>query len=208
MGVYISKSNCSIIARRLEGGTRVQYGWSEYGGEHRFYTNDPDDLPHWLGKSEREIFSKLCFMDCGYFYDLDNTWYYIIPGAFQIKIPLAYFDYHLDKDLREFEERKRIEQFVLEHLLNEYYNTNPDFQSLIQEKYPQGIEEIREDVLIANEYDHGYYFKDKYHALYDYFDDWVVIESSNKIDITGIIVRKKQADQGRNRIETIDWRHD
>lgn len=44
--------------------------------------------PFWLGNTEREIFSKINWIDYGYFYDLDHKWYYIIPGPFRIKLPL------------------------------------------------------------------------------------------------------------------------
>ncbi len=234
----------SIIARRLEGGTRVQYGWSgnggsygfvggrllswyndpkkveylfnlgqmrligkpgsEYGGEKVLLTNEPTGTPHWIGKSEREIFSKIAFIDFGYFYDLDNTWYYIIPGPFRIKIPLFYISNHIDENYDEFDELARIKKYVAEYLLKDYYDSDPDFQSYVLEKYPQGIEEIRKDVLNPD-VDCCYHLWDKFNAIYIFFDDWVVIKSNNMTDISGIIVHKNQNNQGESRIETINW---
>lgn len=42
--------------------------------------------PCWLDQTERMIFSKMAFADYGYFYDIDQKWYYIIPGPFRIKM--------------------------------------------------------------------------------------------------------------------------
>ena len=177
----------SIIARRLEGGKRVQYGWSgnggyygnvgvrllnwyddpqkveylfglgqirhigkpgsENGGESWFDTHSLEGSPHWLGNSEREIFSKIAFIDFGYFYDLDSIWYYIIPGPFRIKIPLLYMDCHINEEGYEIDERNRIERRVAEYILGEYYATDTDFQSLVSANYPQGIEEIQKNKL-------------------------------------------------------------
>lgn len=51
---------------------------SENGGESWFFSNIPLDRPHWNGTSERDIFSRIAFVDFAYLYDLDNQWYYII----------------------------------------------------------------------------------------------------------------------------------
>ncbi len=235
----------SIIARRLEGGARVQYGWSgnggcykvvgarllswyddiesveylfglgqmefigkpksEYGGEAMIYTNEPTGTPHWLGNTEREIFSRIAFIDYGYFYDLDKTWYYIIPGPLRIKVPLLYIDNHLDERNYEFDERNRIEKLVAEYILEDYYSSDMDFQSHVMENYPQGIEEIRKNVLNEDIGNPCYYLWDKYKAVLEYFDDWVVVKSSNMIDISDIIVHKKQDEESEDRVETIDW---
>ena len=60
-------------------------------------TNAPTGRPFWLGNTEREIFSKINWIDYGYFYDLDHKWYYIIPGPFRIKLPLELVKNNLDK---------------------------------------------------------------------------------------------------------------
>ena len=51
---------------------------SENGGCSIMETNAPTGRPFWLGNTEREIFSKINWIDYGYFYDLDHKWYYII----------------------------------------------------------------------------------------------------------------------------------
>ncbi|MDO4805075.1 MAG: hypothetical protein Q4A32_09690 [Lachnospiraceae bacterium] len=237
----------SIIARRLEGGKYVQYGWSgnggyysmvgarllswyddpqkveylfgfgqmriigkpgsENGGESWFHTHEPDGMPHWIGKSEREIFSRIAFIDYGYFYDLDNTWYYVIPSPFRIKIPLLYINRHLDEKYDEFDEIGRIERQVAEYILGDFYESDEALQSIVCEKYSQGIDAIRKDVL--SESDEGnpcYRIWDDYKAIFNYFDDWVVVKTDEDMTkITGFLVRKNQKALGAERVETIDW---
>ncbi len=233
----------SIIARRLEGGTRVQYGWSgnggyyrsvgnrllcyydepelveylfslgqmryigkpysEKGGESIFYTNEMSGEPHYLGKSEREIFSRIAFVDYGYFYDLDNEWYYIIPGPFRIKIKMGYIHYHLDDRGYEFAELINIQKKAAEYILNNYYSDDVDFQSIIKEKYPDGIDGIRKDIMDAD--NPCYRIWEKYRSIYDYLDDWIVIEvDKDEQNITGVKIHKNQ-DDADERVETIDW---
>ena len=99
---------------------------------------------------------------------------------------------------------KRIERFVAEYILDEYYNSDSDFQSYVLEKYPQGIEEIRKEVWNVEHRHCCYHIWKEFRAIYNYFDDWVVIKSSNMKDISGIIIQKA-FDQDENRIETINW---
>ena len=231
----------SIIARRIEGKKRVQYGWSgnsgyynntgvrllscyddpelveylfglgqmsligkpksELGGESWFYTHMLSKIPHWLGKSEREIFSKIAFVDYGYFYDLDNIWYYIIPGPFRIKIPLMYIDQHLDENKYEFDERARINRLVAEYILGEYFDSDDELQSLINSKYPNGIDKIRKAVSSSDFPCHQIW--EKYRFIYKFLDDWVVVKTNDEMTtLTGFVVKRKQSE---NRIETIDW---
>ena len=57
---------------------------SEYGGYRWIETHDLTGEPFWLDYSERSIFSRIVFIDYGYFYDLDHKWYYIIPGPIRM----------------------------------------------------------------------------------------------------------------------------
>lgn len=177
--------------------------YSEKGGESIIHTNDMAGEPHYLGRSEREIFSKIAFIDYGYFYDLDNEWYYILPGPFRIKIRMGYIHYHLDESGYEFDELKNIQKRVAEYILNDYYSSDIDFQNIINEKYPAGIDEIRKNIMAAD--DPCYNIWEEYNSIYDYFDDWVVIDVDEEYqNITGIKMRKKQ-DDDEVRVETIDW---
>lgn len=239
----------SIMARRLDGGKYVQYGWSGNGGyfanvgarllywykdpdmvEYLFsfgqlrligkpgsensgeswaYTHSLDGTPHWLGRSEREIFSKIAFIDYGYFYDLDNTWYYIIPGPFRIKIPAEYISNHLDEDYYEFKELVSIVRKVATYILGPYYSSKPELQVIVSECYPQGIEAIRTDVLsVGDEADPCDVIWSKYKAIFDYLDDWVVVKTNEEnTEITDILLHRNQKALGKDRVETIDWKN-
>ena len=60
--------------------------------EHKnyWYRNRPTGQPHWLGNSERDVFSKIAFVDYCYFYEtLEQRWYFIYQcSAFIVKLPL------------------------------------------------------------------------------------------------------------------------
>ena len=237
----------SIIARRLEDGKHVQYGWSgnggyfsnvgarllswyddpekveylfglgqmrligkpgsENGGEPWVYTHVPDGMPHWLGQTEREIFGRIAFVDHGYFYDLDGTWYYVDPGPFRVKIPLEYISKHLDAKYFEFGELVLIGRKVAEYILGPYYSSEPDLQAVVEECYPEGIEEIRKTVLSVGEgHNPCNEIWDRYKAIFDYLDDWVVVQTNeDNTEITGILVHRNQKALGKDRVETIDW---
>ena len=235
----------SIIARRLEDGKHVQFGWSgnggyyrvvgnrllcwyddpvkveylfgldqmrfigkpgsEKGGESLVNTNVPDNMPHWLGKTEREIFSKILFIDYGYFYDLDNTWYYVIPGPFRIKIPLMYIHKHLDDRNFEFDERGRIEHRLIEYILGDYIENDGKLQLIVKDHYPEGIEEIRRQVFTVEGFETPCsIFWKNYKPIYEYFDDWAVVKVSEDMEeITGLVIRERQES---DRVETIYWK--
>ena len=233
-----------IIARRLEGGNRVQYGWcgnggyfksaglrllswyeeadlveylfglgqtgligkpgSENGGERALLTHRLDGTPFYLGESEREIFSQIAFIDYGYFYDLDNTWYYVIPEPFRIKVPLWYIYKHLDAEKYEFEERYMLNKQVATYILEDHYKVDLDFRALIQSKYPQGIAYIKDDVLQFR--NPCYRIWENYKFIYDYFDDWILVKTSEDYShIKELVLKKNQESDKARRIETINW---
>ena len=76
---------------------------SEKGGFGWMETHSLTGEPCWLDQTERMIFSKLAFVDYGYFYDADQKWYYIVPGPFRIKMPLELVYNNLDEDDFEFD---------------------------------------------------------------------------------------------------------
>ena len=205
-------ADISIIARRLKNGN-VEYGWSgnggyyssvgirllawydnpadvdylfglgqtrligkkgsENGGFPAYLTHSPIGKEFWIGETEQDIFNEI-MTDYTYFYDLDNEWYYITRGPFQIKIPLGLINNNLDENNDEFK-----------YILNEGY----DWKTV--------VEDIIEDdkLLIMNLYS-------KYKAIYQYFDDWIVIKTDeNYEDITEIIAKKKE----KHHIETNVW---
>ena len=135
-----------------------------------------------------------------YFYDLDNEWYYITRGPFQIKIPLGLINNNLDENNDEFKYILTVGDKVLRYIMEEYRVTHPEFNDfIINEGYDWKtvVEDIIEDdkLLIMNLYS-------KYKAIYQYFDDWIVIKTDeNYEDITEIIAKKKE----KHHIETNVW---
>ena len=210
-------ADISIIARRLKNGN-VEYGWSgnggyyssvgirllawydnpadvdylfglgqtrligkkgsENGGFPAYLTHSPIGKEFWIGETEQDIFNEI-MTDYTYFYDLDNEWYYITRGPFQIKIPLGLINNNLDENNDEFKYILTVGDKVLRYIMEEYR------------------EDIIEDdkLLIMNLYS-------KYKAIYQYFDDWIVIKTDeNYEDITEIIAKKKE----KHHIETNVW---
>lgn len=172
---------------------------SENGGFPAYLTHSPIGKEFWIGETEQDIFNEI-MTDYTYFYDLDNEWYYITRGPFQIKIPLGLINNNLDENNDEFKYILTVGDKVLRYIMEEYRVTHPEFNDfIINEGYDWKtvVEDIIEDdkLLIMNLYS-------KYKAIYQYFDDWIVIKTDeNYEDITEIIAKKKE----KHHIETNVW---
>jgi len=170
---------------------------SEKGGEKWHETHALADIPHYLGTSEREIFSKIVFIDYGYFYDLDHKWYYIVPGPFRIKMPLALIDNNLDEDNFEFSFLIELQKSILHHMFYVYVREDKLFESTLE---GMNIDEIYQELVSAKQPIEDFWRK--YKKLFAYFDDWIVIRSDDEYrNVTDIILKKKS----NSRVETIDW---
>ena len=173
---------------------------SEKGGFHRFESHCLTGEPFWLGRTERLIFSKIVFIDYGYFYDLDNKWYYIIPGPFRIKIPLELIERNLNDRGYEFDYLRKMEDKILRYILNEYPKLHPEFAEHIEkEGYSAAkiAESINNDGLLS-----VMELYDKYRKVFDYFDDWILVKAnSDYTEIKDIVVRKRSD----HHIETCNW---
>lgn len=173
---------------------------SEMGGFPRFESHALIEEPFWLGRTERAIFSKIAFIDYGYFYDLNHRWYYIIPGPFRIKMPLELIEENLDEDGKEFEYVSKIEDKILKYIFIEYIQNDRDFKRYLErEGYcPETVmENIKDEgkMLVMKLYDH-------YKRIYEYFDDWILIKTNDEnTDITEIVLKRK----GEKHLETIQW---
>ena len=169
---------------------------SEYGGYTLFYSHKRTGEPHWLGKTEREIFSKIAFIDYGYFYDLDKQWYYIIPGPFRIKIPLELIENNLDENGYEFTFREEIEKLVMDEILLKYPLKHDEFKKLLNNQEKEIYSELINDKFpIENLWD-------KYPWIFRYFDDWVLIVANNENTTIQSIEMRKKTDI---HIETNKW---
>lgn len=173
---------------------------SEQGGFKWFETHDLTGEPFWLGTTERTIFSKIVFIDYGYFYDLDHQWYYIIPGPFRIKIPLELIENHLDETGYEFDYRREIENEVVSYILTEYIQQDDNFRKYLeQEKYC--LENVIEDVKDEGRLSVMKLY-DNYRKIFNYFDDWILIITDDEDKkITDIVVKKKE----EVHVETCEW---
>ncbi len=173
---------------------------SEHGGAPFMQTHSLTGEGFWLDRTEQRIFSKIAFVDYGYFFDLDHKWYYIIPVPFSIKIPLALVAHHLNDRGYEFDYLSSVQNDVLVYILGEYREQDVEFADFLdQEGYC--IEEVKENIgqnglLSVHE------FYRQYKKIYDYFDAWVLIKANEEnTENTDIIVKKKTEEH----IETCEW---
>lgn len=161
--------------------------------------------PHELGTTEREIFSKIAFVDYGYFYDLDGKWYYIDPGPLRIKMPLELVDHHLNQNGDEFDFTYSVVSRVGQTILGRWYEDDPDFHSYLDE---HGIDAV----IVKQFYDRfggdepGWRVMldlDRSHpSVLQYFDPWVLIRSdADYQEITEIVLSKWEDPH----VETIHW---
>lgn len=170
---------------------------SEHGGYSLMLSHALDGMPHYLGTTERSIFSKIAFIDYGYFYDLDEKWYYINPGPFRIKLPLELVANNLDESGYEFSFLDQIEHGITDYIFGEYLSNDPDFKNVVS-KYDLRV--VRTALISSNCPMHMLY--DKYRELYNYFDDWIVVLTDQEYkNMTGVIAKPR----GEKHIETIEW---
>lgn len=173
---------------------------SEYGGYRWLETHSLTGEPFWLDRSERSIFSRIAFIDYGYFYDLDHKWYYIIPGPFRIKMPLELIDQNVDEQNYEFDFRKRVQDKILRYIFGDYREKNSEFAEFL-DKEGYCVEDILENIskdglLSVMEFYH------KYQKIYDYFDDWILIKTNEEdTEITDVVVKK----MSEKHVETCEW---
>lgn len=173
---------------------------SERGGFSVMNTHHLTGKPFWLGKTEREIFSKIAFVDYGYFYDLDNQWYYIVPGPFRIKIPFGLIEHCLKNATYEFDYLNHVGHLIVEYIFTEYKNNNPDFDDFLRQEYDD-VDTIVDKIIESS--NPIFMMFENYKTIFKYFDDWILItadESGN--DVGEIVIRKKE----EQHLETFLWK--
>ena len=170
-----------------------------YSEEHTsdIFRTERNGTPHWVGSSEQQIFSKIAFVDYGYFYDADQIWYYVTTGPFRLKLPLTLIGVNLDSRSFEFSFLRQVESLVLEEIFNERH----------AERLERGghgrveFQKIWED-LIKEDYP-LYQLCDRHRSIFDCFDDWVLIRPDESgTNIGEIILRPKEEPH----METIYWK--
>ncbi len=156
--------------------------------------------PHYLGTTEREIFSRIAFIDYGYFYDTDRRWYYVKPGPFCIKIPLMNI-YHATNGgkEREYEYLREIQREIVRYMFGDYAAGDEAFAVLLEENQINPGEIIAE---LEKSYIPLYDLYDRYGKVYSYFDDWILAVAE---DDDRKIVRYVIKPETEKHIETIKW---
>ena len=161
-----------------------------------FFKTSPTGQPHWEDRTERYVFSRIAFVDYGYFYDTDNHWYYIVPEPFRIKIPLEMVSENLDERGYEFDFLNTVSRRVIDYVMYEYPKMDSEFAVLL-ERYD--MEELRRT--LDTEFP-LYELFEHYREIYEYFDDWVVIvPGEDGREIAGVLMRRREDP----RTETINW---
>ena len=153
---------------------------------------------HNIGQSERCIFSGMMFVDYGYFYDSDNSWYYVIPTPVRIKLPLLLVKNNLDITGKEFSFRDDIIKTVTKNAL-ELSLTLPDVQEKIA---AYGLENDTIRKAFADENYEMYELWEKYKFIFDALDDWCLIECDEEYKN---IISCKLKPKSETHIETIEW---
>ena len=124
------------------------------------------DEGFWLDRTERCIFSKIAFIDYGYFYDLDEQEY-------------------------EFTYRREIEDKVMRYILTGFAQENPSFRDYV-ELNNSSLTSITEGIRKEGRLSMCSFFN-RYEKIFQYFDDWVLIKTdADDIEVTDIIVKKKE----------------
>lgn len=160
--------------------------------------------PHWVDPSERSIFSKIAFIDYGYFYDADHRWYYVVPGPFRIKMPLELVAANLDEKGFEFDFRRDLQRRVFDRVL-ERCRTDPAIQEkLAAVKYDlKCLEDLEASLSLLPVWKSPLEeLWDKHRAVFNCFDDWVVIRADESRKTVGEIILKPKQEK---HIETIFW---
>ena len=161
----------------------------------------PTGKPHWVDDTERRIFSRIVFIDYGYFYDCDSKWYYVIPGPFRIKMPLELVGNHLDEQGYEFGFRSSVETVTVQKI-SEFCKSDKTIQQRLN---AEGIDGTQVDAAIDDCLAHtspAHHLFDKYRCIFRQFDDWVLVRADeDNREITDIIMKPKED----KHIETINW---
>lgn len=168
---------------------------SENGGFSRNETHDLLDESFWLDTTERKIFSKVVFAEEGYFYDIDEKWYYIFRRPFLIKIPLMHLLGNLDESGDELMYLITVEDKVLKYIFGEYTEKNREFKEYLEEQKcdpAKILEDITEDIIEGGNAN-SFLLWENYRNIFQWFDEWILVKTSEDDEqITDIVVRKKE----------------
>ena len=173
---------------------------SENGGFHFMETHRRDNSPHHYGTTEQHVLSRFMFIDHIYFYDSDNTWYYVIPSPFCIKIPLAAVDSLLNNNDADFDLFENLFLEMIFYMFTGYLKEDAEFRELLSSLNADRLQILTHLQSSSRPHLELYHH---YHKIYDYFDPWVVVKTDDSFhEITGFHLKKKTNEH----IETIHWK--
>ena len=174
-----------------------------------WYRNRPTGAPHWVVRSENEIFDRILFIDYIYFYETsENKWYFVYPRLFAVKIPLQWgVDYMESYTL----EGKSTDQWQclckISHdsafRVCELYEEDQQFHLYCQRRgiTDQRVRELMDtiDGLYGNDEDTLFRIKDNkvFDCMCRYFDDWMVYDPVSD--------KYKTHCKTDHHVETINW---
>ena len=216
-GGYCSNTGVRLLAwYNTPDQVEYLFGLGQVGGlgppgsefSHTFPRNEPTGTPHWLGTSETQIFRQIAFVDYGYFYDVDNHWYYICPGKLCIKLPLEMVVEHLEDGLwgpQEYTFLKKIQLLIVKEIVGALFYTDDSFRRFAEElKYtPEAMDDISLEA--EKQFTEGcnslHWFGKNHRRLLDWLDDWVLVRPTGDGTSVQIILKPK----GEQHIETNEW---
>jgi len=176
---------------------QLRHLWEPHSETTDFiFRTEPDGTPHWVGTSERSIFSRIAFIVYGYFYDTDHTWYYVKPGPFRIKLPATLVAANLDENGFEFSFLEKVDHRILDELFSERYASCLEHSGYDQEALQKAHDALsREKYPLEDLWDH-------YIPIFKCFDDWVVVRPDDNGDAIREILLRPKTDV---HTETIFW---
>ena len=172
---------------------------SEKGKQEVALSHVLNGRPHCFADTERRIFDQIPDIGRGYFYDLDNRWYYVVSGPVRIKIPMQLLYNNCEKlEDENIFISEQVEWLLLRHLVEQCYEEDEVFRKLCNDK-----EQFEKDL----ESGPHIFFRlfELYPLVYMYFDDWVVVVSDRSDEkIVDFKLRRREEWNG-SRLETINW---
>lgn len=210
-GGYFSNTGARLLAWYTEpddveylfglGQTRlIGIPGSERGCERFILKHGLTGEPCYLGLSERNIFSKLLFIDYAYFYDIDHNWYYINPNVLRIKMPLELIWEHCsDAPNFEFPYLEEVHNNLIKYMLMDYPKEDQEFAAHLANLGFDPEEIVRKSLAerfpLEALWDH-------YRSVLQYFDSWVLAEPNDAGTEIKKFVLQKASD---HHLETCEW---
>lgn len=150
--------------------------------------------------TERDIFSRIAFIDYAYLYDVDGRWYYVNPGEIVLKIPLELVARHLSAGGREYGYLNELRLGLYRHIVLTFPVEN--------DSVDQGGMSDEELLAVIDAHDGSdkqgtVALGRRIAAWLDCHDDWVVVRPRDEDGREVDFVYRPRMDMERQ--ETCDW---